>query len=44
VWWKPQSMLVMDIFHGHLFDRLRNRLRKKNTDLVIISSGMTGQL
>jgi hypothetical protein len=37
-------MLVMDKFHGHLPNRLRNRLSNKNTDLVIIPSGMTGQL
>jgi hypothetical protein len=41
---KPWSMLAMDAFHGHLSDRIRNRLRNKNTNLVIIPSGMTSQL
>jgi hypothetical protein len=38
---KPWSMLAMDAFCGHLPDRIRNRLRNKNADLVIIPSGMT---
>jgi hypothetical protein len=37
-------MLAMDAFHGHLSDRMRNRLRNKNTDLVIIPNGMITQL
>jgi hypothetical protein len=37
-------MFAMDAFHGHLSDRIRNRSRNKNTDLVIIPSGMTSQL
>jgi hypothetical protein len=41
---KPWSMLAMDAFHGHLSDWMKNRLENKNTDLVIISSGMTSQL
>jgi hypothetical protein len=41
---KPRSMLAMDAFCGHLSDTIRNRLRNKNTDLVIIPSGMTRQL
>jgi hypothetical protein len=41
---KVCSMLAMDAFHGHLSDRIRNRLRKKNTDAVIILSGMRSQL
>jgi hypothetical protein len=41
---KPQSMLAMDAFYGHLSNRIRNRLRNKNIDLVIIVSGMTSQL
>jgi hypothetical protein len=32
-------MLAIDAFHGHLSDRIRNRLRNKNTALVIICSG-----
>jgi hypothetical protein len=38
---KPWCMLAMDAFHGHLSDRIRNSLRNKNTDLVIIHRGMT---
>jgi hypothetical protein len=41
---KPQSMLAVDTFRGHLSDRLRYRLRNKNTDLVLIPNGMTSQL
>jgi hypothetical protein len=41
---KPRSMLAMDAFRGHLSNRIRNRLRDKNTDLVIIPNGMTSQL
>jgi hypothetical protein len=41
---KPQSMFAMDAFHGHLSVRIRNKLRNKNNDLVIIPSGMTSQL
>jgi hypothetical protein len=37
-------MLAMDAFLGHLDDRIRNRLRNKKKDLVIIPSGMTSQL
>jgi hypothetical protein len=37
-------MLAMDAFHGHLSDKIRNRLKKKNTDLVIIPNGMASQL
>jgi hypothetical protein len=37
-------MLAMDEFRDHLLDRIRNRLRSKNTDLVIIPSGMKSQL
>jgi hypothetical protein len=41
---KPLSMLARDAFRGHLSNRIRNRLRNKNTDLVISPSGMTSQL
>jgi hypothetical protein len=37
-------MLAMDAFCGLLSDRIRNRSRKKNSDLVIIPCGMTSQL
>jgi hypothetical protein len=41
---KPRSMLAVDAFHFRLFDRIRNRLWNKIIDLMIIPSGMTGQL
>jgi hypothetical protein len=41
---KPHCMLAMSAFYGRSSDKLRNRLRSRNTDLVIISSGMTSQL
>lgn len=34
----------MGAFRGHLADRVRNMLRNKNTDLVIIPSGMKNHL
>jgi hypothetical protein len=36
-------MHAMDAFHGYFSDRIRNRLREKNADLVLIPSGMTNQ-
>jgi hypothetical protein len=41
---KPRTTLAIDAFRGHLSDRIRNRLRNKNTDLVIVPSSMTSQL
>jgi hypothetical protein len=41
---KPWSMLAMDAFRGHLSNRIRNRLRNKNINLVIIPSGIKSQL
>jgi hypothetical protein len=41
---RPQSMLAMDEFRGHISNRIRNRLRNKNTDLVINPSRMISQL
>jgi hypothetical protein len=38
------NMLAMDAFRGRLSDRIRNRLKNKNNDLMIIPSGMTSQL
>jgi hypothetical protein len=38
---KPQSMPVVDAFHGYLSDIIQNSLRNKNADLMIIPSGMT---
>jgi hypothetical protein len=37
-------MLAMDAFRGHLSSGIRNRLRNKNINLVIIPTGMTSQL
>jgi hypothetical protein len=41
---EPWGMLTLDAFRGHLSNRITNRLRNKNTDLVIIPSVMTSQL
>jgi hypothetical protein len=41
---KPRSLLTTDAFCDHPSHRIRNRLRNKNTQLVIIPSGMTSQL
>jgi hypothetical protein len=41
---KPWSILAQNAFCGHISDRIRNRLRNKNTNLVTIPSGMTSQL
>jgi hypothetical protein len=41
---KRRSMLAMDAFHDHLSDRIRDRLRNKNTDLMLIPSAMTSKL
>jgi hypothetical protein len=41
---KPWSMLATEAFCGHVSGRIRNRLRNKNTDLVVIPNGMTSQL
>jgi hypothetical protein len=38
---KTWCMLVMDAFCDHLSGRIINRLRNKNTNLVIMPSGMT---
>jgi hypothetical protein len=37
-------MLAMNAFRGDLSDGIRNRLRNKNTNLMIIPSGMISQL
>jgi phage host-nuclease inhibitor protein Gam len=37
-------MLKVDAFRGRLSDRIRYRLRNKNSNLVIILNGMTRQL
>jgi hypothetical protein len=34
----------MDTFHGHLSNKIRNRLRNKNITLTIIPRGMKSQL
>jgi hypothetical protein len=41
---KPRRMLAVDAFHGYISNRIKNRLRNKNTNLVIIPSDMTSQL
>jgi hypothetical protein len=41
---KAQSMLVVDAFYGNLSDRIRNRLRNKNINLVIIPNGIASLL
>jgi len=38
------SMLVLDAFKGHLTDSVKNQLRKKKTELVVIPGGMTSVL
>jgi hypothetical protein len=40
----PWSMLAVDAFCADLSNRIRNRLRSENTDLVIIPSGTASQL
>jgi len=37
-------MLVLDAFKGHLTDSVKNQLRKMNTELLVIPSGMTSVL
>jgi hypothetical protein len=37
-------MLAMDASRGHFSDRIRNRSRNKDTDLVIIPTDMTSLL
>jgi hypothetical protein len=37
-------MIAMDAFSGHLSSRIRNRIRNKNTNLVIIPNGIKSQL
>jgi hypothetical protein len=39
-----QNMLAMDAFRGHLTNKIRSRLRNRNTDLLIVHSGMGNQL
>ena len=49
IWWpknlrNSSSMLIMDVFKGQLIDSLKNKLRQKKCDLVIILDNMTSQL
>jgi hypothetical protein len=37
-------VIAIDVFCGHFSDTIRSRLRNKNTNLVIIPSGMRSQL
>uniref|UniRef100_A0A8C4SNJ3 HTH CENPB-type domain-containing protein n=1 Tax=Erpetoichthys calabaricus TaxID=27687 RepID=A0A8C4SNJ3_ERPCA len=41
---KQRSMLVLDAFRCHTTDNVKSRLKRHNTDLVIIPSGMTSIL
>jgi hypothetical protein len=41
---EPQNMLALGAFCDTVSDRIRYRLKNKNTDLVIIPNGMTSQL
>jgi hypothetical protein len=41
---KPWSMLAMSESHRHLTERIINKLRNRNTVLVIIPGGMISQL
>jgi hypothetical protein len=41
---KPQSIFTMDAFHGHISNRIRNRLRNITSDIVKTPSSMTSQL
>jgi hypothetical protein len=38
------SMLILDTFHGYLYEKLKVKLEGKNCVLVVIPSGMTSQL
>lgn len=39
-----RSMLVLDAFKGHLRDDVKDELKKRSCDLVVIPGGMTSQL
>ncbi|KAM7297194.1 Pogo transposable element with KRAB domain [Ixodes scapularis] len=41
---KPQSMLVLDSFRGHITDRVKKTVANAGCDLVIIPGGMTSIL
>jgi hypothetical protein len=38
------SMLVLDIFKGHVTDSVKDQLRKMKTELIVILGGMTSVL
>lgn len=38
------SMLILDTFHGYLYEKLKVKLEGNNCVLVVIPSGMTSQL
>jgi hypothetical protein len=40
----PQNVLALDAFCCHLSHRIRERLRRKNTDPLIIHNNMESQL
>ena len=39
-----RSMLVLDSFHGHIVDSVKNRLVEKNTNIAVIPDGYTSKL
>ncbi|GBB92419.1 hypothetical protein RclHR1_00200052 [Rhizophagus clarus] len=39
-----RSMLVLDSFHGHIVDSVKNRLVEKNTNMAVIPGGCTSKL
>jgi hypothetical protein len=40
----PPSMLVLDVFRGHLYEEMKVELERKNCNLVVILGGITSQL
>ncbi len=39
-----RSMLVLDSFHGHIVDSVKNHLVEKNTNIAVIPGGCTSKL
>ena len=40
----PKSLLIMDAFSAYRTDTVKCRIQRKNTDLAIISRGLTSRL
>jgi hypothetical protein len=40
----PRSLLVLDSFSAHIVDSVKNRFIEKNTNIAIISGGLTSRL